>query len=305
MRKIFLILVLIVTAGAFNLSYSQIKLITETDSKIKKTYENYIEKFVNTVTLYRYDIDSGEVDSESEKISKTFVDLNKNTLTDISYYPNYSKTVVAFNDSKNISDVSIYYSDNSLMSRVITKYETDGNVKHKIYYFGNSMTFKTINSYSSGNLVRQDYVDSLGKNLSYSKLYFYNSNMLIEEDKFNQADSLEIVFQYSYDNAGNCIEENVNYPGASYTSKIVNKYDDRGNKTESVMYGIGDKITSRSEYKYDDKSLMTEESTFSIDNKPVTKNEYKYDEYGKKTEWKSYDFKEDLEYLYKIIYDEK
>ena len=163
MRKIFLILVLTVIAGVCNVSYSQIKLISETDLRIKKTFENYVEKSVNTVTLYRYDVDSGQVDSESEKISKTTVDLNKNTLTDISYYPNYSKSVITFNDSKNVSDVSIYYSDNSLMSRVITKYEADGSVKYKIYYFGNSMTFKTVNTYSSGNLVRQDYVDSLGR----------------------------------------------------------------------------------------------------------------------------------------------
>lgn len=305
MRKILLVALLIFVSGIFNANYSQIKLINETDLKIKKTFEDYASQSVNTATLYRYDVDSGAVSEEGEKISKTTIDLNKNTLTDISFTPNYAKTVVTFDKNKNITDASIFYSDNTLMSRVITNYETNGTVKNKIYYFGNSMTFKVNNKYSSGNLVSQDYVDSLGKKISYSKFSYDNSNNLIEEDKYNQQDSLELVYKYTYDNDGNCTEENTNFPGAGYSTKVVNKYDSKGNKIESSVYGASDKLSSKTEYKYNDGGLITEESTFSPDNKLVSKNEYKYDEQGKKIEWKSHDFNDDIEYLYKIIYDEK
>jgi len=305
MKKNFILFAIIFVFGICNISLPQFKVISESDLQIRKTMENYIEKNINAVNTYRYDIDSGVVGTEAEKISSVVLDLNKKTYTEYTYYPNYSKSVMVFDNNNNITDISIYYQDNSLTSRVITNYESKNEQKNKIYYFGNSMTFKVENKYSSEKIVRQDYVDSLGKIISYGKIFYDNSGNLIEEDKYNMNDSLDIVYQYSYDNSGNCIEEIVNYPSADYTSKSMFKYDNRRNKVESVMYGIGGKMTLKNRYKYSESGLLIEETSYSLDDKLTAKNEYRYDENGNKTEWKYTDLVEDFEYLYKYVYNEK
>jgi hypothetical protein len=310
MKKNFVLFIVLFIFGIYNVSHSQFKIIMESDLQIKKIVENYSKKNINTVSTYRYDIDSGVVSKDFEKISLEVLDLNKNTITEINYYPNFSRTVMTFNSDNNITNISTYYSDNTLTSKVITIYETDSKVKEKIYYFGVSMTFKSKNTYSSGNIVRQDNVDSLEKNLGYSKMYYNNSGNLIEEDKFNTDDSLEIVYQFSYDNSGNCTEEvinypSVNYPSVNYTNKIIHKYNGKGIKTESTEYGIEGKLTLKSKYKYNDIGLLIEESSYSFDNKLIKKSEYKYDENGNKSEWKFVDLIEGIEYLYKYVYNEK
>jgi hypothetical protein len=290
--------------GLIGFSYPQIKVIQESDMKIKKTFEELAEKGINSVTIYRYDVDSGVVSTEADKLSKTIINLSNNTLTEITFSPSYSKSVAKFNDSKNISELSLYYSDNSLMSKVKTEYDKDNKIKDKIYYFGNSMTFKTENVYSSGNIVKQIYMDSLGKKLNYSSMFYDNSDRLIEEDKFNSKDSIEIIYHYMYDDAGRCTEETITYPEANYMSKNEYKYNSNGNKTDAVFYGMGGKITSKSKFKYNNVGLMTEETSYSIDDNLIWKNEYKYDDKGNKLEWKYTDFIEGMDYLYKVVYDE-
>jgi len=302
MKKNFVLFIAFFVFGINNISNSQYKIILESDINLKKTIVNYSEKNIISVNMNRYDIDSGALNPEFEKISRRIFEIDKNIFTEIIFYPNFSRTVVTFNPSKNVTDISIYYSDNTLTSRVVTNYETGDKVQDKIYYFGSSMTFKTKNIYSSGKIVRQDNVDSLDNILNYSKLYYDDSGNLIEEDKFNANDSLDIVYQYSYDKSGNCTEEIINYPSINYTSKIVNVFNDKGNKTESTSYGIGGKITTTDKYKYNDMGLLTEESSNSFDNKIIKKSEYKYDDRGNKTEWKFKDFNDDIEYLYKYEY---
>lgn len=303
MRKNLIALVIILTIFLINITYSQIKIVYESDIQNKKIFEYYAEKNITSINIIRYDVDSGIVSTEFEKTSTVKINANNNTYTEITYLPNYSKTVITFNGQKNVTDVSIYYSNNALMSRVVTNYEPDNTIKNKVYYFGNALTFKTNNKYSSGNIVEQEYVDSLGKLSSYSKIYYDNSNRIIEEEKFNEVDSLEIVYKYAYDNAGNCIEEQINYPQANYSSKIFYKYDNKGNKIEKTVYGMGDKLISRNEYKYNDKSLLIKETAYSIDNKVTSESDYVYDDNGNKIEWRYKDYMEEFEYLYRYEYN--
>ncbi|MBI5403454.1 MAG: hypothetical protein HY959_08635 [Ignavibacteriae bacterium] len=303
--KIRLLIVLIIVAAAGRFLPAQVKMMDESDLEIKKLIEGFMMKDIVSSTVYRYDIDSGVVGTEAEKISKMALDMNSRLFTVTELYPNYSKTVIKFNDNNDIYDIGIYYADNSLMSRVKTAYESDGKVKEKIYYFGNTYTFKIENKYSSGNLIRQEYTDSLGKIQNYSNLFYDNAGKVIEEDKYNSFDSLEITYSYSYDGNGNCTEELMAYPSSKIILKTVKKYDSNNRITEKMNYGAGEKISSRNIYKYNESGKLSEESIYSIDDKLTIKYEYFYDENGNKTSWKYTDALEDIEYLYKIVYNEK
>lgn len=306
MREKIKISFLVLFLSGFVAAFGQIKIVNESDDLLKKTFEYNIDKGITSLGTTRYDMEEGQVTGDLEKISEIKMDLNGNAYTEIVYYPNYSKTVYKFNELKNITDVSIYYSDNTLMSKVITVYESDlVTVKEKIYYFGSSMTFKTKNSYKSLKLVKQDYLDSIGKILSYSKFFYDGKDRLIQEDKYNEKDTLEIIYQYIYDESGNCIEESINYPQSKYTSRISNKYDNNGRKTEKSVYSLGDKLISKNEYRYNNAGLLSEDLSYSIDGKVVSKNEYKYDDKGNKVEWRFTDLIEDVEYLYKYEYGYK
>jgi hypothetical protein len=298
-------IVLIILLGFFGTASSQVKMMDESDLEMKKLIEGYIAKDIVSSTLYRFDVDSGVVATEPEKISKTVLDMNNKIMSLISFYPNYSRTIVSFNDINDITDITIYYQDNSIMSRIKTKYETNSKVKEKIYYFGSSFTFKVNNIYSSGNLIMQEYVDSLGKKLSYSKLFYDNSGNLIEEDKYNVMDSIEIIYSYLYDGIGNCTEELITYPSSNIISKTVKKYNPENRLAEIVNYGIGDKITSRNVYKYNESGKMTEDFLYSLDDKLAITNTYTYDENGNKSVWIYNDLNEDANYIYKIVYNEK
>ena len=300
-----LLLVITIMLGVFGTVSSQIKMMQESDLEIKKIIEGFIAKDIISSTLYRFDIDSGVVGTEPEKIRKTVIDKNKSILSIISFYPNYSRTVVNFDNNNDLTDVTIYYQDNSIMSRIKTVYESDKKIKEKIYYFGNSFTFKVSNFYSSGNTIKQEYTDSLGKKLSYSKLFYNNSGNLIEEDKYNILDSLEIVYSYSYDGKGNCTEELIKYPSSNITSKTINKYDSDNKPVEKINYGIGDKVSARNVYRYDASGKIIEDFIYSIDDKLTIKNEYSYDENGNKSVWIYNDINEDANYIYKVVYNEK
>lgn len=303
MKRYFIFFTVTLIFVLTKISIPQIKVITDSDLQIKKTYENCIKNDVKEVTGTRFDIEEGKVSDESEKINKINVDLSKSEITEITFYPNYSKTVATFNEKKNVKDVSIYYANNTLMSRVITNYEFDNvNIKNKIYYFGNSMTFKTEYTYSSSSAVRLDYVDSAGKTNGHSKLFYDNANRLIEEDKYDEIGTLEIVYLYFYDKSGNCIEENISYPQANFISKIYYKYDKRGNVAEKTVFSLSDKMTSRNEYTYNDEGLLLEDVSYSIDGKVVSKSTYKYDDKGNKTEWRYTDFTDEIDYLYRYEY---
>ncbi len=303
MKRYFVFFTVMLIFGLTKISIPQIKVITDSDLQIKKAYEDCIKNDIKEVTVTRFDIEEGKVSDESEKINKINVDLSKSEYTEITFYPNYSKTIATFNDKKNVKDVSIYYANNSLMSRVITNYEPDNvNIKNKIYYFGNSMTFKTEYTYSSGSVVRLDYVDSAGNTNGRSKLFYDNSNRLIEEDKYDEIETLEIVYLYFYDKSGNCIEENISYPQANFISKIYYKYDKRGNVAEKTVFSLSDKMTSRNEYTYNDEGLLLEDVSYSIDGKVVSKSTYKYDDKGNKTEWRYSDFTDEIDYLYRYEY---
>jgi hypothetical protein len=303
--KFRLLLALIISLGFFGTVSSQVKMTKESDLEIKKIIEEFIAKDIISSTLYRFDVDSGVVGTEVEKIRKTVIDKNKNILSIISFYPNYSRTVVSFDNNNDLTDITIYYQDNSVMSQIKTIYENDRKIKEKIYYFGNSFTFKVSNFYSSGNIIKQEFTDSLGKRLSYSKLFYDNSGNLIEEDKYNTMDSIEIVYSYLYDGKGNCTEELIKYPSSNITSKTVNKYDSDNKLVEKINYGIGDKVSSRNVYKYDASGKMIEDFIYSIDDKLTIKNEYSYDENGNKSVWIYNDFNEDANFIYKIVYNEK
>lgn len=302
MRKKIVLLILTFALCGINIAFPQIKVITESDNTLKKNYEDCIKKGIKSISTYRYDVDEGVLSAEMEKVSVVTVDAEKRTYTEINLTPTYSKTVSTLNEQNNVIDVSIYYSDNSLMSKVVTEYESGDRVKDKIYYLGNAFTFKADNIYSSGNIVEQDFVDSLGKTHSYSKLYYDNSARLIEEDKFNENDSLDISYKYVYDESGNCTEEITDYPQAKYLSKVIYKYDKNGNVIEKTAYGLGNKLLSKSEFKYNEDGLFSKEIGYSIDNKVTLESEFKYDGDGNKTEWRYADYIEDLEYLYKYDY---
>jgi len=298
------IIILLVT-GFFSVSNAQIKLMEESDLEIKKRIEEFIVKDIISATTYRYDIDSGVVGTEPEKISKNVIDLNNRIFTMLTFYPNYSRTIISFNEKNDITDIVIYYSDNSVMSRIKTKYGKDMKVEDKIYYFGNSYTFRIKNIWKSGNIVSQEYLDSLGKKLNYSKMFYDNQGRLIQEDKYNFFDSLEISYAYQYDENGNNTEETITYPSSNIVSKTTKKYNSENKVTEKIYYSNGSKVTSRNVLNYDEKGRLKGDYSYSIDNKPVNLIEYTYDEKGLISEWKISDLQEDIEYLYKAVYNEK
>lgn len=302
MRKKIILFFALFFLGMVCSVFSQLKIISESDAELKKLFEFYKEKGIQSISTIRYDVEDGKITEDKEKISQITIDATKNSYTEITYYPNYSKSVTTFNEGLNVKDISIYYSDNNLMSRVITNYESDNSIKNKIYYLGNSITFITNYFYSSGNVIKIEYVDSTEKIINSSKLFYDSSDRLIEEDKYNEFDSLEIVYQYSYDKMDNCVEEIISYPQVNHTSKTLYKYDKNGNKTEKIVYSSGDKLIMRNEYIYNDKGLLIKEIVYSIDNKITSENNYNYDEKGLKTEWRYKDYIEEFEYLYKYEY---
>jgi hypothetical protein len=303
--KIKLVVLIIILTGFFGSAFSQIKLMEESDLEIKKRIEEFIVKDIVSATTYRYDVDSGVVGTEPEKISKNVIDLNNRIFTMLTFYPNYSRTIISFNEKNDITDIVIYYSDNSVMSRIKTNYGKDMNVEEKIYYFGNSYTFKIKNIRKSGNIISQEYLDSLGKKLNYSKLFYDNQGRLIQEDKYNFFDSLEISYSYLYDENGNNIEESVTYPSSNIISRTTKKYNSENRVTEKIYYSNGSKISSRNVLEYDEKGRLKGDYSYAIDDKPVNLIEFIYDEKGLITQWKFSDRQEDIEYLYKIVYNEK
>jgi len=303
--KIRITVLLIALLGILGNVYSQVKMMDESDREIKKTIEEFIMKDILSSTVYRYDIDSGAVGTEAEKISKTVIDLSNRILSIITFYPNYSRTVVSFNESNDITDIIIYYADNSVMSRIKTNYDKNRKVSEKIYYFGSSYTFRIKNNYTSGKVSGQEYLDSAGKKLSYSKIFYDNADRLIEEDKYNQYDSLEITYSYLYDDRGNCTEEMITYPVSKIISKTEFKYNADNRVTEKISYGTGNKVTSRNILKYGDNGKLSEDSMYGIDEKLMNKMNFKYDENGNKAVWKYSDLNDEIEYLYRVVYNEK
>jgi hypothetical protein len=284
--------------------FPQEKIIEDANRGIKKNIENLFNLGIKSSLTYRYDVDEGIVDTTAELVSETTLDRDNNRLTEINYFPSYSKTVNTFDENKNIVNIAMFYENSSQMSKVMTEYNLNGNIKEKIYYFGDNFTFRVNYKYDNkNNINRLMYYDSSDNVLNYSVLSCDKNGNIESENKYNQYDSLEIKYSYEYDAQNNCLKEITAIPNATIFNIKEFVYDKNGNLTEEYENQVnGKEIEKKIIYKYNKSNLLEEETHLKANNDVLIKIVYNYDRQGKRTGWTFKDFVEKIEYLHKINY---
>jgi len=293
----------IIFVFAFN-SFSQEKLIEESDLALTKKIERFYTLNLQSEVTSRYEIEDGVMDSTSDLTSQLILDRNNNRFTEINYYPSFTKTEATFDGDKKITDITMFYENGIQMSKVTTEFNPDGKIKEKKYYFGDSYTFRIQYNYiDNNNIDKLIYYDPEGTIINYSYFTYDNNGNILSELKYNQNDSLEMKYYYEYDKKGNCKRE-INSISNVATELVKEfKYDKENNLTEIGGNIVGsNNIQPLTKYKYDAAGNVVEETNFGNDGKITTVNHCEYDSKGRKIECKYKDFIENIEYIYKTIY---
>jgi|GEM_PF-2716462 hypothetical protein len=298
------ILLAAITIFIFSINtYCQEKLIEESDLAITKKIERFYTLNLQSEVTFRYEIEDGEMDSTSDLASQLILDRNNNRFTEINYYPSFTKTETTF-DGKKITDVTMSYENGIQMSKVTTDYNPDGKIKEKKYYFGDSYTFRIHYDYNDNNNIdKLIYYDPEGTIINYSYFTYDKNGNILSELKYNHNDSLEMKYYYEYDKGGNCTKEINSISNVATEMVKEYKYDKENNLTEVGSNFIGsNNIHLIIKYKYDAAGNPSEETHFGVDGKIGSVNHCEYDNKGRIIECKFKDYIENIEYVYKTIY---
>jgi YD repeat-containing protein len=250
MKNLFLALILALSLGV---SHAQIKMMIDTEKSERDKIDGFMSSGYSQIIVTRVDTDEIEWQQDSTKVMSIVIDTDNNTYTEINYSPQYSKTIIKFDN--NIASREIFNEKEQLAGKTLYYYD-QGNLVKRELYFGDMKAFDEIYEYESGKLAKMKYVMSDGLLVSYSTFTFDKSNNLLGEMKYNASDELEYNYEYTYDKKSRLTEEII-IMGKENVTVTNYSYNSSGKLTEKLSTSKG-KQTSNIKYSYEGNNLSEE-----------------------------------------------
>lgn len=146
------------------------------------------------------------------------------------------KDYYKYNLQGKVIDREYHYSDGSLTSKHLFKYDTKGNLVEKMEQLGIPAQGDTYNYDNNGNMVESFCINLNSEVRCGKSVYKYDTDgNMISRYNYGSDNRLFSKSIYNYDNDGRIIEENNLSTDDRVFYSIKNKYDNDGNLMETTF----------------------------------------------------------------------
>ncbi len=188
------------------------------------------------------------------------------------------RNVYSYNPSGELSEIRYYTTNNIIKEKRI--FSTQNNVTTvMIYNASGNLTSKLVMRYDdNGNLIEES-VYGINQDELEKKLFDYDENQKLKEEAKYRMDKIMLTTTYNYNNNGDLLEIYEEVPGSGKFLKRDFLYDSDGNLVEIKWRRKETDLYNRMTYTYDKNGICSTLDTYYPDTDYRVLTKYSYARY--------------------------
>jgi len=212
----------------------------------------------------------------------------------------YKSAIIEYDQRGNIISFVSYNSDESIESRILTKFDEKNNViEEHNYSENNEFIDKSVYTRKQNGKIKKIEIFYPDDNSTIKNYNWYEDELKLEIETADSDGDLESTEIIKLENNNPVEKLLIDYEG-KFAEKIVYKYDEKNNMIHKLELDKKDKVIIQDKLFYDENNNVINTHKLNRKNRLLEKTSFEYDKNGNPLTQNFND-----QYIIRIEYDEK